>query len=182
MVAPGTNILSTALRGFFRRLSGTSMAAAFVAGAAAILKRLHPPAGSREIAGLLEASLYAFIPLLRNMDSLFFILCLYREKAAGRLIPEKRPGPFFPGAGCPLADRRLRKKGRGVCSLRRLYFFCPCMASIKDCRTWSKAAASSGFMDWRKAPRVLFKKSMTACGSMAAAIWTRAPGSMFWNS
>lgn len=56
LVAPGTNILSTTLKGFFKRLSGTSMAAAYVTGAAAILKRAHPPAGPREIFKLLEAS------------------------------------------------------------------------------------------------------------------------------
>ncbi|MEW6273793.1 MAG: S8 family peptidase [Bacillota bacterium] len=56
LVAPGSNILSTTLKGFFKRQSGTSMAAPFVAGALAILKRLNGQAGFEEILKILQAT------------------------------------------------------------------------------------------------------------------------------
>jgi subtilisin len=56
LVSPGVNILSTARKGFYKRMSGTSMAAAHVTGAAAILKRLFPADGYEEILKALQTT------------------------------------------------------------------------------------------------------------------------------
>lgn len=56
LVAPGANIFSTALKGFFRSMSGTSMAAAYVTGAVAVIKRLFRQARHEQILKMLQAS------------------------------------------------------------------------------------------------------------------------------
>lgn len=108
LVAPGTNVLSTTLKGFFKRLSGTSMAAAFVAGAAAILKRLHPPAGPREIARLLEASAERLPGYSRNEQGAGLVRV---DQAVSLKQPAARAQTaYFSG---PTPFKRRGQKGRG---------------------------------------------------------------------
>ncbi len=56
LVAPGTDILSARLNGGYVKMSGTSMAAPYVAGIAADLRQIHPLWSPAEIAGAITAS------------------------------------------------------------------------------------------------------------------------------
>ncbi len=56
LVAPGVNIYSTWRDGGYRRLTGTSMAAPHVAGAAAVLKSAFPSLSMREVGEILLAT------------------------------------------------------------------------------------------------------------------------------
>lgn len=56
LVAPGSYILSTGLKGFYKRMSGTSMAAPHVAGAVAIIKSKVPQTAHDGMLQILQSS------------------------------------------------------------------------------------------------------------------------------
>lgn len=56
LAAPGVDILSTYLRGTYRRLSGTSMAAPHVTGAAAMIRSIQPAIAPSQIKNTLQLS------------------------------------------------------------------------------------------------------------------------------
>lgn len=88
LVAPGVNITSTIPDGQYESLQGTSMAAPYVAGTAALIKEAHPDWGPEKIkAALLTTAL----PLKKEDGSLYDPIV----QGVGRIQPEKAIDPPF---------------------------------------------------------------------------------------
>lgn len=85
--APGAQILSTSLNGGYETRSGTSMAAAYVTGAAAYLRSVYPILTHDQLIGLILSSSEP-IPALAGLTITGGRLSLYRA-LAGTIIPEE---------------------------------------------------------------------------------------------
>lgn len=88
LVAPGVNIISTIPEGKYQSLQGTSMAAPFVAGVAALIKEAHPEWGPEKIKAAL---LTTARPLAKEDGDLYAPI----SQGMGRVQPEKAVTPPF---------------------------------------------------------------------------------------
>lgn len=95
LAAPGSNILSLHLNEGLRRLSGTSMSAAHVSGAAALMKAKRPALRAAEIASILKASADPLVEeraLLGVRKLNVYQALLASESLAAEIDPRMPPG------------------------------------------------------------------------------------------
>ena len=95
LAAPGSNIVSLHLNEGLRRLSGTSMSAAHVSGAAALMKAKRPALRAAEIASILKASADALVEeraLLGVRKLNVYQALLASESLVAEIDPRTPPG------------------------------------------------------------------------------------------
>lgn len=102
MSAPGTAIRSAYWNGGYATWSGTSMAAPFVTGAAALLKEIHPNWTQEQILARLAASADPILPI--NWEQV-------GELGAGRINIGAALAPDWPGQSNDVEPGLLKRKG-----------------------------------------------------------------------